>query len=97
MTAVNAFYLALKMDSSSFTISMTTLANDCFAKCIKSHYEENFRLPVLKMTDLKIIKNKTSKKNNLSLDDEQLGWFRTVSINDRTLNTILKYFFVQAF
>jgi len=51
---------------------MTTLANDCFAKCIKSHYEENFRLPVLKMTDLKIIKNKTSKKNNLSLDDEQL-------------------------
>lgn len=80
------------MDSSNFTTSMTTFANDCFVKCIKSHYEENFRLPVLKLTDLKIIKNKTSKKNNFSLGDEQLGWF-IITINDRTLTTRFNFFF----
>jgi len=70
LTAVND--LVLKQNASDLSTAMTILAKNCFVKCIKSHYEEKFPLPVVRLTSLKIKKSKTVNKNNLSVGDEEL-------------------------
>jgi len=52
----------------SLSSSLNLLAQEHFS-CKVSHYESSFTLPLLKSTNLHILKSRTASKKNLSVDD----------------------------